>query len=138
MYFIVVTFLMKLVVMSPKKNLYLSLCSYVVMESKWFQHQNNAMVFLIVRMALMSSIVKNVSLSSILFHCKIFSDNMFSKSLAFIHHNSKISVLVQPCSETEFPCSKNGLCIPLQLRCNGVNDCGDNSDEACGCESYCR
>ena len=47
-------------------------------------------------------------------------------------------VLAQPCSETEFPCSKNGLCIPLQLRCNGVNDCGDNSDEACGCDNYCR
>ena len=52
--------------------------------------------------------------------------------------NVTIFLLVPACSVDEFPCSKGGLCIPLQLRCNGINDCGDNSDEACGCKNYCR
>lgn len=41
------------------------------------------------------------------------------------------------CNIGEFSCS-DGRCLPLKLRCNGVNDCSDGSDEACGCSDYCR
>ncbi|CAG5120138.1 unnamed protein product, partial [Candidula unifasciata] len=34
------------------------------------------------------------------------------------------------CSETEFPCGD--LCLPLSLKCNGVDNCRDRSDER-GC-----
>lgn len=32
------------------------------------------------------------------------------------------------CTKDEFKCS-NGHCIPLNLACDGHNDCGDDSDE---------
>ena len=36
------------------------------------------------------------------------------------------------CNEYEFPCD-NGLCLDVRRRCNGYNECGDNSDEEnCG------
>ena len=35
-----------------------------------------------------------------------------------------------------YECS-NGKCIDLRRRCDGVNDCGDWSDEICGCRDYC-
>lgn len=36
------------------------------------------------------------------------------------------------CDSNEFSC-KNGNCIPKLQRCNGNNDCSDNSDEEeCG------
>ena len=31
-------------------------------------------------------------------------------------------------SVSEFTCV-NGVCVPLESRFNGINDCGDNSDE---------
>lgn len=35
--------------------------------------------------------------------------------------------------ETEFSCRTNYRCVPLWARCNGMNDCIDNSDEeGCG------
>lgn len=38
------------------------------------------------------------------------------------------------CTSEEFQCS-NGNCVPFQWRCDGDNDCGDNTDEGC-CKSY--
>ena len=35
------------------------------------------------------------------------------------------------CSAEQFTCG-NGFCVPKLWRCDGENDCGDNSDEA-GC-----
>ena len=36
------------------------------------------------------------------------------------------------CGEDEFSCS-NHKCIPMSFKCNGQNDCGDNSDEKRDC-----
>lgn len=37
------------------------------------------------------------------------------------------------CDETEFSCKTNYRCIPQWARCDGANDCIDNSDEeGCG------
>ncbi len=33
------------------------------------------------------------------------------------------------CSNGEFQCGGNGLCISETKRCDGVQDCADNSDE---------
>ena len=30
--------------------------------------------------------------------------------------------------DTEFTCD-NGRCVPLTVKCNGINNCRDNSDE---------
>ena len=35
------------------------------------------------------------------------------------------------CREGEFQCF-NGNCIPQSAMCDGIDDCGDNSDERCG------
>ena len=35
----------------------------------------------------------------------------------------------QPCPETHFQCSSDGYCLPVFLRCNGVNDCPGRVDE---------
>ncbi|XP_062992195.1 complement factor I [Elgaria multicarinata webbii] len=50
--------------------------------------------------------------------------------------------LKRVCSGREFPCV-NGKCIPSEKTCNGINDCGDLSDEVCckGCQAgsfHCR
>ena len=39
------------------------------------------------------------------------------------------------CPETHFQCPVNGYCLPVYVRCNGVNDCPGREDEA-GCDSY--
>ena len=39
------------------------------------------------------------------------------------------------CSADEFRCATSGACIPARLRCDGVAQCADLSDElACGGE----
>ena len=35
----------------------------------------------------------------------------------------------QPCAETHFQCRSDGYCLPVFLRCNGVNDCPTREDE---------
>ena len=37
-----------------------------------------------------------------------------------------------PCDTDEFRCSSNSRCIAQSMRCNGVKDCNDGSDEI-GC-----
>ena len=39
----------------------------------------------------------------------------------------------ESCDEDEFSCA-NQKCIPISWKCNGIDDCGDNSDEIKGCE----
>jgi len=38
------------------------------------------------------------------------------------------------CSQKEFTCN-NGICVDMATRCDGKNDCADESDEA-GCKSF--
>lgn len=57
-------------------------------------------------------------------------DNLF---IMYLH---SFSCPVGPdykCDETEFSCKTNYRCIPQWARCDGANDCIDNSDEeGCG------
>ena len=46
--------------------------------------------------------------------------------------NRIILALDRECTKNEYSC-KNHKCIPKALKCNGKNDCGDNSDETMDC-----
>ncbi|KAI8512632.1 Low-density lipoprotein receptor domain class A [Branchiostoma belcheri] len=37
-------------------------------------------------------------------------------------------------NETEFTCETTGICVPWSRVCDGVEDCGDGSEETCGAE----
>jgi hypothetical protein len=39
---------------------------------------------------------------------------------------------VSACRDVEFTCD-NDVCLPRYSVCNGIDDCGDNSDEIRGC-----
>ncbi|ELU13132.1 hypothetical protein CAPTEDRAFT_202570 [Capitella teleta] len=42
-----------------------------------------------------------------------------------------------PCSQSQFRCD-NAFCVSKSLTCNGVDDCGDSSDEAIVCASISK
>lgn len=44
--------------------------------------------------------------------------------------NATRTMVLSACGQTEFTCD-DGWCVPLSTRCDGANDCGDDSDEAC-------
>ncbi|KAK7085076.1 hypothetical protein SK128_006277 [Halocaridina rubra] len=45
--------------------------------------------------------------------------------------NTTVNMVLTTCSREEFTCN-NGTCIDMNRRCDGENDCGDDSDENCG------
>jgi Low-density lipoprotein receptor domain class A len=38
-------------------------------------------------------------------------------------------VLIRSCKISEFPCKGSSLCLPLDKYCDGIDHCGDLSDE---------
>ena len=42
------------------------------------------------------------------------------------------------CTGEQFTCASNGLCVPKLWKCDGDDDCGDNSDEAECARESCR
>jgi hypothetical protein len=38
-------------------------------------------------------------------------------------------ILVRSCKISEFACKGSGLCLPLDRYCDGIDHCGDFSDE---------
>ena len=46
--------------------------------------------------------------------------------------NLKIIVLSADCTNDEVACG-TAFCLPSKLMCNGVDDCGDNTDETTAC-----
>ncbi|XP_037775243.1 uncharacterized protein LOC119572296 [Penaeus monodon] len=45
-------------------------------------------------------------------------------------HSGSRNMTLTACAKDQFTCS-NGLCIPLENRCDGLEDCSDSSDEIC-------
>lgn len=42
---------------------------------------------------------------------------------------------VTACTKDEFKCNSDGVCLPLELVCDGTKQCFDGSDETIGCET---
>ena len=38
-------------------------------------------------------------------------------------------VVIESCQISEFPCKSTGVCLPLDKYCDGIDHCGDLSDE---------
>lgn len=57
----------------------------------------------------------------------------FCETLIIFFNNSigKLTYKARPCKKDEFACS-NKKCIPVDLQCDQLDDCGDGSDEQ-GC-----
>ena len=62
-------------------------------------------------------------------HTLEFENDECTKKLA----NKQVTITLTHCTLQEFPC-KDGHCVPMEKRCNGVINCGDKSDEL-GCET---
>ena len=50
----------------------------------------------------------------------------------FVNNISIPLITDDSCALGGFPCT-NGVCIPEHFMCNGIDDCGDNSDETTVC-----
>lgn len=60
------------------------------------------------------------------FDCPKYDDE--EKCEHYVPHHE-----VTHCSRDEFKCSSDGVCLPLELVCDGTEHCFDASDETVGC-----
>ena len=61
---------------------------------------------------------------------KNLSSTFLRKILIFYFYF--INIAGKTCAPHEFSCN-NGYCVPLDLKCDWHDDCGDNSDEELDC-----